>query len=98
MAGHSFDLCVEPIFRAMQLTLSEDQQIMRDSIRDFVEREVLPHRMEWDESQEFPRHVFRAMGEMGLMGMLVPEAYGGAGLSYYEYKLAIEESPRSVVR
>ena len=75
----------------MQLTLSEDQQIMRDSIRDFVEREVLPHRMEWDESQEFPRHVFRAMGEMGLMGMLVPEAYGGAGLSYYEYKLAIEE-------
>ena len=91
MAGHSFDLCIEPIFRAMQLTLSEDQQIMRDSIRDFVEREVLPHRMEWDESQEFPRHVFRAMGEMGLMGMLVPEAYGGAGLSYYEYKLAIEE-------
>lgn len=75
----------------MQLTLSEDQQIMRDSIRDFVEREVLPHRMEWDESQEFPRHVFRAMGEMGLMGMLVPEAYGGAGLTYYEYKLAIEE-------
>ena len=75
----------------MQLTLSEDQQIMRDSIRDFVESEVLPHRMEWDESQEFPRHVFRAMGEMGLMGMLVPEAYGGAGLSYYEYKLAIEE-------
>ena len=75
----------------MQLTLSEDQQIMRDSIRDFVEREVLPHRMEWDESQEFPRHVFSAMGEMGLMGMLVPEAYGGAGLSYYEYKLAIEE-------
>lgn len=75
----------------MQLTLSEDQQIMRDSIRDFVEREVLPHRMEWDESQEFPRHVFLAMGEMGLMGMLVPEAYGGAGLSYYEYKLAIEE-------
>ena len=75
----------------MQLTLSEDQQIMRDSIRDFVEREVLPHRMEWDESQEFPRHVFRAMGEMGLMGMLVPETYGGAGLSYYEYKLAIEE-------
>ena len=75
----------------MQLTLSEDQQIMRDSIRDFVEREILPHRMEWDESQEFPRHVFRAMGEMGLMGMLVPEAYGGAGLSYYEYKLAIEE-------
>ena len=91
MAGHSFDLCVELIFRAMQLTLSEDQQIMRDSIRDFVEREVLPHRMEWDESQEFPRHVFLAMGEMGLMGMLVPEAYGGAGLSYYEYKLAIEE-------
>lgn len=76
---------------AMQLTLTEDQKLIRDSVRDFVHREVLPHRMQWDESQEFPREIFRAMGELGLMGMLVPTEYGGAGLSYYEYKMAIEE-------
>ena len=75
----------------MQLTLTEDQKLIRDSVRDFVHREVLPHRMQWDESQEFPRDIFRAMGELGLMGMLVPTEYGGAGLSYYEYKMAIEE-------
>ena len=75
----------------MQLTLTEDQKLIRDSVRDFVHREVLPHRMQWDESQEFPREIFRAMGELGLMGMLVPTEYGGAGLSYYEYKMAIEE-------
>ena len=75
----------------MQLTLTEDQKLIRDSVRDFVHREVLPHRMQWDESQEFPRKIFRAMGELGLMGMLVPTEYGGAGLSYYEYKMAIEE-------
>lgn len=73
------------------MTLTEDQKMIRDSVRDFVHREVLPHRMEWDESQEFPREIFRAMGELGLMGMLVPAEYGGAGLSYYEYKMAIEE-------
>ncbi|MEY3009447.1 MAG: hypothetical protein RLZZ314_89 [Bacteroidota bacterium] len=75
----------------MQLTLTEDQRMIRDSIRDFAEREILPNRMVWDESQEFPRDVFRAMGDLGLMGMLVPTEYGGAGLGYYEYKMAIEE-------
>lgn len=75
----------------MQLTLTEDQRMIRDSIRDFAEREILPNRMVWDESQEFPRDLFRAMGELGLMGMLVPTAYGGAGMGYYEYKMAIEE-------
>lgn len=75
----------------MQLSLTQDQRMMRDSIRDFAEREILPHRMDWDERQHFPRDLFRKMGEMGLMGMLVPEQYGGAGLTYYEYKMAIEE-------
>ncbi|MGB1636392.1 MAG: acyl-CoA dehydrogenase family protein, partial [Flavobacteriales bacterium] len=75
----------------MQLTLTPDQQLMRDSIRDFAKSEILPHRMEWDESQHFPRELFRSMGELGLMGMLVPEEFGGAGLTYYEYKMAIEE-------
>ena len=67
---------------------------MRDAIRDFAEREILPKRMEWDESQTFPRELFRSMGDLGLMGMLVPEEFGGAGLTYYEYKMAIEEVAR----
>ena len=75
----------------MQLSLTQDQRMMRDSIRDFAQREILPHRMDWDERQHFPRDLFRKMGEMGFMGMLVPEQYGGAGLTYYEYKMAIEE-------
>ena len=75
----------------MQLTLTEDQRLMQASIRDFAHREILPHRMAWDEAQTFPRPLFRAMGELGLMGMLVPESYGGAGLGYVEYKMAIEE-------
>lgn len=73
---------------------SEDLKMIRTSVRDFVEREVLPHRMEWDEAQHFPRDLFRQMGEIGLMGMLVPEEYGGAGLGYFEYKAAIEEIAR----
>jgi len=47
--------------------------------------------MEWDESQEFPVHVFKEMGKLGLMGVLVPEQYGGAGLSYFEYNAVIQE-------
>ncbi len=75
----------------MQLSLTSGQRLMRDSIRDFAQREILPHRLQWDEKQHFPRELFSAMGELGLMGVLVPEQYGGAGLGYYEYKMAIEE-------
>lgn len=60
-------------------------------VRDFAEKEIRPHVMEWDESQTFPREVFRKMGELGLMGVLVPEAYGGSGLGYNEYISVIEE-------
>jgi alkylation response protein AidB-like acyl-CoA dehydrogenase len=60
-------------------------------VRDFVDKEVRPHVMTWDESQEFPREVFRKMGELGLMGVLVPQEYGGSGLSYFEYISVIEE-------
>ena len=52
----------------MQLTLTSDQQLMRDSIRDFAQREILPHRMAWDEDQYFPRDLFEKMGGLGLMG------------------------------
>jgi alkylation response protein AidB-like acyl-CoA dehydrogenase len=59
--------------------------------RDFAQQHIRPHVMEWDESQEFPAHVFKQLGDLGMMGVLVPEAYGGAGLSYFEYKTIIEE-------
>lgn len=75
----------------MNFQLTEDQKMIRDSVREFAQRRILPNRMIWDEDQIFPREVFREMGEIGLMGMLVPEEYGGAGLGYIEYKTAIEE-------
>ena len=75
----------------MNFKETEDQRAIRVTVRDFAEKEILPHRMEWDEDQVFPRDLFSKMGELGLMGMLVPAEYGGAGLGYYEYKMAIEE-------
>lgn len=60
-------------------------------VRDFAQQHIKPYVMEWDESQEFPVQVFKKMGELGMMGVLVPEQYGGAGLSYFEYKTIIEE-------
>lgn len=60
-------------------------------VRDFGEREIKPKMMEWDESQEFPVPLFRKMGELGLMGVLIPEEYGGAGFGYLEYITAISE-------
>lgn len=59
--------------------------------RDFARQHIKPHVMEWDESQHFPTDTFREMGKLGLMGVLVPEQYGGSGLGYIEYILIIEE-------
>lgn len=59
--------------------------------RDFSQQHIMPHVMEWDETQEFPLHIFKQLGSLGMMGVLVPEQYGGAGLSYFEYKAIIEE-------
>jgi alkylation response protein AidB-like acyl-CoA dehydrogenase len=59
--------------------------------RDFAQQYIKPHVMEWDETQEFPLHIFKEMGKLGLMGVLVPEEYGGAGLGYIEYVNIIKE-------
>jgi alkylation response protein AidB-like acyl-CoA dehydrogenase len=77
--------------KAMNFEKSENQLMIAQMVRDFAEKEIRPHVMTWDESQEFPREVFRKMGELGLMGVLVPEAYGGSGLGYFEYISVIEE-------
>jgi alkylation response protein AidB-like acyl-CoA dehydrogenase len=70
---------------------TENQRMIADMVRDFGAREIKPYMMDWDEAQEFPIELFKKMGELGLMGVLVPEMYGGAGLGYLEYITAIAE-------
>src|SRR5215210_7569820 len=75
----------------MNFQTSELTQQVAQTARDFAIQHIKPHVMKWDESQEFPLHVFKEMGKLGLMGVLVPETYGGAGLSYFEYVTVIQE-------
>jgi alkylation response protein AidB-like acyl-CoA dehydrogenase len=70
---------------------TENQKMIAQMVRDFGAKEIKPKMMEWDESQEFPVKLFNKMGELGLMGVLVPEEYGGAGFGYLEYVTAIVE-------
>lgn len=78
----------------MEFSPNEHQQLIAKTVKDFGEKHIRPDFMQWDESQEFPVHVFRKLGELGLMGVLVPETYGGAGLGYFEYVTAITELGR----
>lgn len=78
----------------MDFSLTEAQEITRKTVRDFAEQEVVPRSMEHDESQEFPHAWARKMGELGLMGVFVPEKYGGAGLDNVSYAITIEELSR----
>ena len=71
--------------------LADNLQMIRESARDFAETYIRPHVMEWDEPQFFPVDLFHRMGEHGFLGVLVPEAYQGAGLGYQEYITIIEE-------
>jgi alkylation response protein AidB-like acyl-CoA dehydrogenase len=75
----------------MNFGLNENQRMIAETIKEFGERHIKPKMMEWDESQEFPIEVFKKLGELGLMGVLVPTEYGGAGLTYTEYVTAITE-------
>jgi hypothetical protein len=72
-------------------TLTEDQEALRREIRDFAAREIAPNVLRWDEASEFPHDVVRQLGQMGLLGIIFPPEYGGAGLGYTDYMLAIEE-------
>ncbi len=69
----------------------ENQEMIAKMVRDFGKKEMEPKKMEWDESQEFPIALFKKLGELGLMGVLVPTQYGGAGFGYLEYVTVIEE-------
>ncbi len=75
----------------MDFAKNENQQMIAQMVRDFAEKEIRPKMMEWDESQEFPVEVFKKLGELGLMGVFVPEEYGGSGFGYFEYITVIEE-------
>jgi len=73
---------------------TEEQRLLRESVRAFSEQEIRPHVMRFDEAQEFPHEILAQAGELGLLGILFPEKYGGAGLGYMEYAIAVEELSR----
>jgi alkylation response protein AidB-like acyl-CoA dehydrogenase len=75
----------------MHFYSSELTEQVAQSARDFALQHIKPHLMEWDESQEFPVHIFKELGKLGMMGVLVPEQYGGTGLGYFEYNAIIQE-------
>jgi alkylation response protein AidB-like acyl-CoA dehydrogenase len=78
----------------MNFELNEEQEQIKNSVREFAESEIRPHVMEWDESQHFPEELRPHLAELGLMGVLFPEEYGGAGMGYIEYATIIEEIAR----
>lgn len=78
----------------MEFELSEEQNQIKFSVREFAEAEIAPHIMEWDEAQHFPIELKPKLAELGLMGVLFPEKYGGAAMGYVEYATIIEELSR----
>ena len=75
----------------MDFNYNENQKLISEMIRSFSAKEIVPNIKEWDDNQIFPVHVFKKLGELGLMGVLVPQEYGGSGFGYAEYVTAIEE-------
>jgi alkylation response protein AidB-like acyl-CoA dehydrogenase len=78
----------------MEFELTEEQKQIKASVREFAESEIAPHVMEWDEEQHFPIELQPKMAELGLLGVIFPEEYGGAGMGYVEYATIIEELSR----
>src|SRR5579871_4021167 len=78
----------------VDFSLTDEQQQLRRTVREFAESEIAPHVMEWDEASQFPSEIMPKLAELGLFGVIFPEKYGGAGLGYIEYALAIEELSR----
>ena len=78
----------------MNFDLNDEQLQVKRSVREFAEAEIKPHVMEWDEAQHFPKELFTKLGALGLMGVIFPEQYGGAGMGYVEYATVVEELAR----
>lgn len=77
--------------KEMNFENNENLEMIGQMAKDFAEKEIRPHFMEWDETQHFPKDLFHKLGELGMMGVFVPEEYGGAGLGYFEYITVIQE-------
>src|SRR6476661_7605303 len=75
--------------------LSEEQRVLQASVREMCERLIIPFARAWDEEERFPHEIIPAMGEMGLFGMQIPEEYGGAGMRFHDYVIALEEVARA---
>ena len=80
---------------ALDFELSEEQALLRRTVREFAERELAPHSRDWDERQEFPREVFARLASLGLTGVCWPEDYGGSGLSLLDWAIVMEELARA---
>jgi len=78
----------------VDFAFTEDQQLLRDTVAEFARTEILPHVMDLDEKQEFPREIMAKAADLGLLGILFPEEYGGVALGYMEYAIAVEELSR----
>jgi alkylation response protein AidB-like acyl-CoA dehydrogenase len=78
----------------LDFQLSDEQQQLKKTVREFAEREILPNVMKWDEACEFPLATVKELGKLGLLGTVFPTEYGGAGMGYVEYVVAIEELSR----
>src|ERR671933_377410 len=76
------------------MELSDDQQALRATIREFADGEIAPHAAEWDRTASFPTEVIRKLGELGVMGLPFPEQYGGLGAGTLSFAVAIEELAR----
>ena len=75
--------------------LTDDQREIRDLAKRFADERIAPNASQWDREHHFPRELYSEMGELGLMGICVPEAYGGAGADYLSYVLVMEELSRA---
>ena len=78
----------------MDFNLSEEQRLLKKTVREFAEGELAPHSREWDEKQAFPREVFAKLAELGLMGVAWPTEYGGSGMSTLDWAVVMEELSR----
>jgi hypothetical protein len=91
MGAGTMSVASESVNSLYPFVLTEDQEQLRKEIRQFAAQEMAPHLMEWDEASQFPAAVVKKLGKMGLLGVIFPPEYGGAGLGYVDYMLAIEE-------
>ena len=88
------DAVLPDMASAAGFSLTDEQLAVKKMVRDFAESEIAPHVMKWDEAQIYPRDIIRKLGELGMMGVIFPEEYGGAGLSYVDYVNVVEELSR----